>query len=106
MRLEFLSHKFSRLVLPWALLMAGAGTLGLPDSALRVTLLAGWGLVAGCAMADYVMPQRLFLKRATSPFRTFLAMNVAALASPVVFFVPPAKLWGTTRVNVRAAAGR
>ena len=103
MRLAFLSHKFSRLALPWALVLAFAGTVGLPHSPWRTAVLIAWVMAAVCSLVDFAVPRTFFLKRVTSPVRTFLAMNVAALASPVVFVLPPGKLWGTTRVNVRSA---
>jgi poly-beta-1,6-N-acetyl-D-glucosamine synthase len=103
MRLDFLSHKFSRLALPWALLLAAAASPLTPYPPLRAVLLACWAAVFAAALADFVMPKSVFLKRVTSPFRTFLTMNLAALCSPVVFFVPPGRLWGTTRVKVRSA---
>jgi biofilm PGA synthesis N-glycosyltransferase PgaC len=103
MRLHFLSHKFSRLILPWALVLAALATVALPHTWLRLTFLAIGAAICIAAAADYLIPQTVFLKRLTSPFRTFLAMNVAALVSPVVFIVPPGKLWGITRVKVRSA---
>ncbi len=101
MRLHFLSHKFSRLVLPWSLLLVVLGTLALDASPLRQGLLAAEALFAALALADAVLPRKSQLKRITSPARTFIAMNAAAFLSIVVFFVPPATLWRTTRVTIR-----
>jgi cellulose synthase/poly-beta-1,6-N-acetylglucosamine synthase-like glycosyltransferase len=99
MRFHFLSHKFARLVLPWAMLMVLAGTGGLAPSPLRTCLLAGEAVLAGLALADFLVPKRFPLKHITAPARSFLAMNAAALFSVLVFLVPPEKLWGTTRVK-------
>jgi cellulose synthase/poly-beta-1,6-N-acetylglucosamine synthase-like glycosyltransferase len=100
MRLHFLSHKSSRLALPWALLLIVLGTLGLDASVSRDCLLAGLAMFAVLALADGLAPGRSQWKRVTSPARTFLLMNAAAFLSIVVFFIPPATLWRTTRVTI------
>jgi cellulose synthase/poly-beta-1,6-N-acetylglucosamine synthase-like glycosyltransferase len=101
MRLDFLSHKFSRLALPWAILLAFAATLALDASPLRSFLLIAAAFLTVLALVDRLVPREFPLKRVTSPVRTFLSMNAAALLSILVFFVPPATLWRTTRVKVR-----
>jgi cellulose synthase/poly-beta-1,6-N-acetylglucosamine synthase-like glycosyltransferase len=93
MRFHFLSHKFSRLVLPWAILTFFAATVALPASLFRTCLLAGQALLPGLALLDHLAPAGFPLKRLTSPARTLIVMNVAALASVVVFFVPATRLW-------------
>jgi poly-beta-1,6-N-acetyl-D-glucosamine synthase len=98
MRLHFLSHKFSRLVLPWAILSAVVGALALPHSLLRTALLASLFAVVTLAAADLLIGKRWALKRISSPVRTFLVMNAASLAGLAVFFVPAQKLWKTTPV--------
>ncbi|HEX4278177.1 MAG TPA: glycosyltransferase family 2 protein [Bryobacteraceae bacterium] len=99
MRFHFLSHKFGRLVLPWLILAFFISAAALPGSWFRASLLiAGfiWLLLAaGNALVSPASP----LKRATSPARTFLVMNAAALASVAVFFVPATRLWRPTRVQ-------
>jgi cellulose synthase/poly-beta-1,6-N-acetylglucosamine synthase-like glycosyltransferase len=99
MRFHFLSHKFARLVLPWAILAVMASTLALPASSFRSSLL--WPDLAFLLIAasDRFIPAGFVLKRLSSPARTFTAMNAASLAAPVVFFVPPARLWVPTRVK-------
>jgi hypothetical protein len=101
MRVHFLSHKFSRLALPWAILLVAAASLALAASPLRSCLLIGEASLAVLALADLAMPKEIPLKRATSPARTFLSMSAAALLATMVFFVQPATLWRTTRVKVR-----
>jgi cellulose synthase/poly-beta-1,6-N-acetylglucosamine synthase-like glycosyltransferase len=98
MRLHFLSHKFARLMLPWAILAAIGATATLPPSQLRAWLLWFWALLVATAVVDFGLPTRFPLKRLTSPVRTFLVMNAAALISIRVFFVSPRKLWGVTKV--------
>ena len=109
MRLHFLSHKFGRLVLPWAILMTFAGTALLPDSGLRTALAWNEAMLPLLAVLDCVIPRGLLLKRLTSPARTFLIMNLAALLAVMVFFVPATRLWIPTRVQTlpaRRQAGR
>jgi cellulose synthase/poly-beta-1,6-N-acetylglucosamine synthase-like glycosyltransferase len=99
MRLHFLSHKFSRLVLPWALLVAVFATIALPESGLRSFLLTGALALLMLSALDGLIPARFPLKRLSSPARTFLAMNVAALLAVAVFFVDPQRFWSPTHVQ-------
>jgi hypothetical protein len=100
MRFHFLSHKFARLVLPWMILVTFAATAALPSGSVRSSLLTGDGLFFLLALVDRFVPKGIFIKRLTSPARTFLAMNMAALAAILVFFVPSGRLWNPTRVSV------
>jgi cellulose synthase/poly-beta-1,6-N-acetylglucosamine synthase-like glycosyltransferase len=99
MRFHFLSHKFSRLLLPWAMLTAMGAALALPFSIWRSSLLILAAALLLLALADRFVPTGFPLKRLTSPVRTFLLMNVASLVAPVVFFVPPTRLWVPTRIH-------
>jgi poly-beta-1,6-N-acetyl-D-glucosamine synthase len=101
MRLHFLSHKFGRLALPWALLLVCAATVMLPHSVFRTGLLVAELLPLVLALLDWMVPKSFPLKKLTSPARTFLAMNLAALLSVMVFFVTPERLWRTTEVKIR-----
>lgn len=101
MRFHFLSHKFSRLVLPWAILLIWIATLALPPSPLRSSLLLGEVALVALAILDRFVPKGFPLKRISSPARTFLTMNAAAVLALAVFFVPPETLWRPTRVRVR-----
>jgi cellulose synthase/poly-beta-1,6-N-acetylglucosamine synthase-like glycosyltransferase len=101
MRLHFLSHKFSRLVLPWAVLLVCSATLALDASPFRSFLWIAEALLVAIALVDVLVPRKFPLKRITSPARTFMFMNAAALLSIMVFFVQPATLWRTTCVKVR-----
>jgi cellulose synthase/poly-beta-1,6-N-acetylglucosamine synthase-like glycosyltransferase len=99
MRYHFLSHKFSRLILPWAILLFVISTIALPASWFRTFLLSAeafWPLLAFCNrfFSANSLPQRV-----TSWARSFLVMNVAALAAVAVFFVPATTLWTPTRVQ-------
>jgi cellulose synthase/poly-beta-1,6-N-acetylglucosamine synthase-like glycosyltransferase len=98
MRFHFFSHKSSRLVLPWGILLILAATVALDSSPVRSFLLLDELLLLVLALGDYLVPKRFPLKRITSPARSLLAMNTAALLSVVVFVVPPRRLWPPTRV--------
>lgn len=99
MRFHFLSHKFSRLLLPWLILVFFGAAAALPQSWFRSALLwagAAWLILA---LADGLVPPAWFPKRLTSMAHTFLIMNAAALASVAVFLVPATRLWTPTRVQ-------
>ena len=100
MRFHFLSYKFGRLALPWAILLIVASTLALPASSWRSFLLLDECLFLLLAACDRFIPAKFPLKRITSPARTFLAMNAAALLAVLVFFVPLELLWRPTRMHV------
>jgi cellulose synthase/poly-beta-1,6-N-acetylglucosamine synthase-like glycosyltransferase len=99
MRFHFLSHKFSRLVLPWALVTILVATVALPRSPERSWMLGADAALLLLAFLDPLVPARTLLKRLSSPARTFLAMNLASLAAVVVFFIPAHRLWVPTRVK-------
>jgi cellulose synthase/poly-beta-1,6-N-acetylglucosamine synthase-like glycosyltransferase len=101
MRFHFLSYKFGRLALPWTLLLIWISTLALPPSSWRNFLLLDESLFLALALLDRIIPASFPLKRISSPARTFLAMNLAALLSVLIFFVPPEVLWRPTRMQVR-----
>ena len=99
MRMHFLSHKFSRLVLPWALLLFGAASVALPASGFRTMLLIAEAAFVTLAAINGMIPRGFPLKSLSSPAHTFLTMNVAALAALKVFFVPATSIWKVTRVE-------
>ena len=101
MRFHFLSHKFSRLVLPWALLLFAGASIALPASQLRTILLALELTFVLLAVANRFLPKGFPLKRVSSLAQTFLVMNAAALIAVAVFFVPATRLWKPTRVASR-----
>jgi hypothetical protein len=97
MRLHFLSHKFARLVLPWAMLAVLAFTVALPNARWRDFLLTDEAIFAILALLDRWVPSWIPLKRLSSPARTFLLMNAASVAGLAVLFIPAQKLWKPTR---------
>ena len=105
MRFHFLSHKFSRLILPWLILLFIASTAALPRSPLRSFLLWIEAAFAGIAILNRFVPDGSGLKRITSPVQTFVSMNAAAIAAIAVFFLPPSRIWSPTRVEPRMNPG-
>jgi cellulose synthase/poly-beta-1,6-N-acetylglucosamine synthase-like glycosyltransferase len=99
MLLHFLSHKFGRLMLPFALVAAGVSSFWLP-SPLREMAWVGQGAFYGLALLHPLIPEGFF-KRLCSPFRTFVVMMAAALCAPVFVFVPTSRLWKPTRIPAR-----
>lgn len=99
MRWHFLSHKSSRLVLPWLILIILTATLALPPSAMRSFLLWDELVLPFLAAIDCFVPKHWAIKRISSPARSFLALNAASLLSAIVFVVPARSLWRPTRVK-------
>jgi biofilm PGA synthesis N-glycosyltransferase PgaC len=99
MRLHFVSHKFGRLAMPWAVLIAMAGVFFLPASFVRWALIGCEALFVFLVVADGFFPKGFPLKRLTSPARTFAMMNAASLAGVLVFFIEPMRLWRPTKVK-------
>jgi poly-beta-1,6-N-acetyl-D-glucosamine synthase len=94
MWLHFLSHKLARLLLPWALLVVALTSCGLPEP-WRVIAWGGQAGFYGLAALDGALPESSWLKRATSPARTFVVLMAASLCAVAVLFVAPRKLWKT-----------
>ena len=98
MRMHFLAHKFGRLALPWMILVGVLAAWLLPDTPVRSTLLFLALLVLALAALDPFLPKTFALRCMSSPARSFVVLNVAALLSVLVFFVPPKILWKPTRL--------
>jgi cellulose synthase/poly-beta-1,6-N-acetylglucosamine synthase-like glycosyltransferase len=95
MLLHYLSYKLGRLLLPWALLAIAVSSFFLPAPWSGIAV-GGQALLYGLAALDGWIPDRLPLKRLSSPLRTFVSMMVAAVYALEVFFVPPRSLWRET----------
>jgi poly-beta-1,6-N-acetyl-D-glucosamine synthase len=104
MWLHFMSHKLGRLLLPWALLIVFVASFRLPGP-LGVAALAAQGVFYGLALLDLVLPERLLLKRVSSPIRIFVVLMLAALCAVSILFLPRTVLWKETRVAARAGTG-
>ncbi len=101
MRFHFLSYKFARLVLPWAVLLIWGATMALPRSGFRDFLLVDEAALVVLALVDAVVPKGFPLKRISSPARTFLTMNSAALLALGFSLAAPRTVWKPTQVRVR-----
>ena len=101
MRFHFLSHKSARLVLPWGVLLVWAATLALPPSPFQRFLLIDEVILVALAALDRFVPRGFVLKRISSPARTFLAMNAAAILAIGVLFGRADAGWRPTEVKVR-----
>ena len=101
MRFHFLSHKFGRLVLPWAILLFLVSSLFLPNTGFRTLLLSAEAAWLFLALANGLVPSGSLLKRLTSPARTLVVMNVASFCGLAVFFVPATKLWTQTPMQTK-----
>lgn len=95
---HYVSHKFGRLMLPFALLLLLAVSFGLPGGWGRVAVLVQTVFYAAAAL-DLAVPQGLRVKRLTSIVRTFVVLQAAALCAISFFFVGPGSLWRQTRVG-------
>ena len=93
---HFMSYKFGRLLLPFAMIAAAASSLWLPTP-WRMIAIAWQVVFYGMALVDFLLPEGGALKRLTSPVRTFVALMAATVWALSVFFVPSGRLWKATR---------
>jgi biofilm PGA synthesis N-glycosyltransferase PgaC len=89
---HFLSHKFARLLLPFALLLMVTASFWLPVpwSALA---LASQALFYALALLDARMPERFPLRRLSSPIRTFVTLMAATLCASSILVLPARRFW-------------
>ncbi len=93
--LHFMSYKFGRLMLPYALLGMAVSSLFLPGW-LGKAALGGQILFYALAYLDRFATPGTLLKRLTSPCCTAVTLIVAAVYALKVFFVEPRELWKVT----------
>jgi cellulose synthase/poly-beta-1,6-N-acetylglucosamine synthase-like glycosyltransferase len=91
---HYVSYKFARLFLPFALLAIMAASLFTPEQ-WRVPLVAAQVLFYATALADHWIPDAFPLKKATAAARTFVTLMAATACAISIFFVPSDKLWHT-----------
>jgi cellulose synthase/poly-beta-1,6-N-acetylglucosamine synthase-like glycosyltransferase len=94
--LHFLSHKFARLILPYAFLLVGVTSHWLPRPWAVLALSAQWAFY-GLALADFLIPESWFIKRLSSLCRTFLTLLAASAAAVSILFRPSNTLWTPRR---------
>jgi cellulose synthase/poly-beta-1,6-N-acetylglucosamine synthase-like glycosyltransferase len=98
MWIHFMSHKFGRLLLPWALIVIAISTFYLPHP-LKEVAMGGQIVFYVSAWADGLIPEHFRLKRLTSPIRTFVTLMAASLFAVSIFFRPGTSLWHRTHVK-------
>ncbi|MDQ6759067.1 MAG: glycosyltransferase family 2 protein [Acidobacteriota bacterium] len=91
---HFVSYKFGRLVLPFALLWILVCGFGLPKP-WRTIAVAAQACFYFAALVDWCIPANP-LRKITSPIRTFVTLMAATLCALSVVFVPSSNLWKTT----------
>ncbi len=102
---HFVSYKVGRLALPWILIAMFAVSFGLPRP-WNFWIVGAQALFYLLALADFIIPRRLVLKRLSSPARAFVNLMAAAALAVSVFFVPPHKLWKPTEASAAKDAAR
>jgi cellulose synthase/poly-beta-1,6-N-acetylglucosamine synthase-like glycosyltransferase len=98
MWLHYVSYKFARLLLPFAMIVFAACSLAAP-APWGPLLWSGEALFCAAAAADLVIPEKMRLKRITSPVRAFVTLMAAALAAVSIFFLPSRRLWRPTQLK-------
>lgn len=92
--IDFLSHKFGRLLLPWLLVALFVLNFFLPWPWRLGALLQTFFYVL--ALADPLLPEGSPIKRLTSPMRTFVTLMAAAACGVLIFMVPADRFWQPT----------
>jgi poly-beta-1,6-N-acetyl-D-glucosamine synthase len=95
---HFISHKFGRLLLPYALLLTLFSSFFLP-APWKWLALSAQLVFYGLATLDPLLKEHVPVKRITSATRTFVVLVSAAACAVIVFFLPATKLWRETRVQ-------
>ncbi|HYP12530.1 MAG TPA: glycosyltransferase family 2 protein [Bryobacteraceae bacterium] len=89
---HFISHKFGRLMLPFALLALFASSFFLPSPWSGLLIAAQLGFYA-LAWLDGLIPERTLPKRITSIVRTFVVLMTAALCAASILFRSSESFW-------------
>ncbi len=96
--IHFFSHKFGRLLLPFALILIFLSSFGLPPL-WRGLALASQFVFYVAALADPVVPERTPIKRLSAVIRAFTVLVAAAFCSLTIFVMPAQRLWKETKVT-------
>ena len=99
MLFHFLSYKFGRLLLPYAVIAATLSAFWLPDP-LRWPVVAMAAAFYLLAAVDPLLRDGFVVKKLSSVARTFLVLMIADLCAIVILFVPPERLWKPTQLQV------
>jgi cellulose synthase/poly-beta-1,6-N-acetylglucosamine synthase-like glycosyltransferase len=98
MWLHYVSYKFSRLLVPWVVIVGVVSGLLLPAGYGRVVCV-GVILWVGAVFIDPVLSRGSPIRRVTAPARMVAVLAVAAAWAVSVLFVPPERLWRHTSVS-------
>lgn len=98
MWIHFVSYKFGRLLVPFALLAMAIASFWLPPFWAKLSLSAQ-ALFYALAVIDRWIPKDTPLKRLPSVIHTFVVLMLASLCAVSIFFVPPRSLWKETHVS-------
>ena len=102
---HFASHKFGRLLLPFAMMVVAAASFGLADP-WRWMALAAQAVFYLAAICDPFIPEKTTLKRITAVIRAFVVLVTAAFCAVAIFVLPARALWKETRVaTARESSG-
>jgi hypothetical protein len=96
---HLLSHKFARLLLPYAVLAIAVSSFMLPSPG-RSVLLVAQGLFYAAALADVWVPRSSKLKRHLSAARTFVVLMAAAICAPFASLWRGGTVWGPAPVRM------
>ena len=99
MWIHFMSHKVSRLLLPYALAAVFVSSMWLPPPWAKLAL-AGQSAFFWVAVLDSWIPDRGLIKRITSAARTFLVLMAAAVCAVSILFSPDKEFWRHTKAKV------
>lgn len=94
---HFMSHKFGRLLLPFALIALFVSSFFLPAPVNRILLAGQLGLYA-LALVDPLVPAGL-VKKLSSASRTFTVLMGAALVAASILYRGPESFWKTSRIG-------
>lgn len=94
--IHFVSHKLGRLLLPFALIAAAVSSVWLPQPWSTLTI-AAQAVFYTLAAVDLLLREGVFVKRLTSPIRTFVVLMAAAFCASSILFRDAKSFWGPTR---------
>jgi cellulose synthase/poly-beta-1,6-N-acetylglucosamine synthase-like glycosyltransferase len=96
--IHFLSHKFGRLMLPYAMFGALVFSFFLP-APFKLFVLVSQAIFYGLAMIDPLIPETNPVKRLSAVIRAFVVLVTAAACALNIFFRPAQHLWKETKVG-------
>ena len=99
MWIHFLSHKFSRLLLPYALIATAVTSFWLPYP-WCVWAVAAQGTFYTLALLNRWIPAEATIKRITAPIQTFVVLIAAAACATSILFISSRRFWKATQVQV------